>query len=62
MRIRRIEPIMRYVAVDLSRPLSVELMTRWLEQRAADRHVDDGPSAAKVLNLGTARVFGSTGA
>jgi diguanylate cyclase (GGDEF)-like protein len=46
----------------LSRPLSDDQMTRWLEQRASERQVDDGPPAAKVLNLGTARVLGSTGA
>jgi len=48
----------------LSRPLSADQMTRWLEQRESDRQADDDRTAAKVLNLAPTRVaaLGSTGA
>ena len=47
----------------LSRPLSADQMTRWLEQRESDRQADDDRTAAKVLNLASTRVaaLGSTG-
>ncbi len=48
----------------LSRPLSAENMTRWLEQRGTDREIeDDGPTAAAVLSLTSphAQLLGSTG-
>ena len=39
----------------LSRPLSADQMTRWLEQRDSDRRADDDRTAAKVLSLAPAR-------
>ena len=45
----------------LSRPLSPDLMTRWLEQRDSDRPVDDGPTAAQVLSLAPSHKLESTG-
>jgi EAL domain-containing protein (putative c-di-GMP-specific phosphodiesterase class I) len=39
----------------LSRPLTADQMTRWLEQRESDRRGDEDRTAAKVLSLGSAR-------
>ena len=47
----------------LSRPLSADQMTRWLEQRESDRQADDDRTAAKVLSIGLtpATALGSIG-